>query len=133
MCHLLENSLVSWHSKKHASVTLSTTEAEHVVAGTCCAQIICMKQQFSDYIINLGAVSIRCDNTSAINFTKNPILHSRTKHIQVRNHFIIDHVEKGECVLEFVILSNQLAYIFTKPLPSKNFFFIRIGIGILND
>ena len=132
-CHLLGNALVSWHSKKQASVALSTTEAEYVAAGSCCAQIIWMKQQLSDFGINLKTVPIKCDNTSAINLTKNPVYHSRTKHIEIRHHFIRDHVQKGDCLIEFVETSKQLADIFTKPLPKENFFFIRNELGILNE
>ena len=75
-----------------------------------------MKQQLSDYGIVLDHISIKCDNTSAINLSKNPVLHSRTKHIEIRHHFLRDHVLKGDCVLEFVDTKNQLADIFTKPL-----------------
>lgn len=75
---------------------------------------------------------IKCDYTSAINITKNPILHSQTKHIEVRHHFVRNHVEKGYCVLEFITSYNQHANIFTKLLPKENFFFIRTELGILN-
>ena len=69
-CHLLGNSLVSWHSKKQNSVALSTAEAEYVTTGSCCAQILWMKQHLSDFGVNLGTVPIMCDNTSAICITK---------------------------------------------------------------
>lgn len=130
---MLGNALVSWHSKKQASVALSTAEAEYVAAGSCCAQIIWMKQQLSDFGIDLKTVPIKCDNTSAINLTKNPVYHSRTKHIEIRHHFIRDHVQKGDCLIEFVETSKQLADIFTKPSPKENFFFIRTELGILNE
>ena len=81
------------------------------------------------YIFNY--ILIKYDNTSAINFTKNPILHSRTKHIEIRHHFIRDHVQKSDCVLEFVETNKQLADIFTKPLPKENFFNIRRELGII--
>ena len=86
-----------------------------------------MKQQLSDYEIFLDNIPIRCDNTSAINLSKNPIQHSRTKHIEIR-----DHVQKGDCVLEFVDTKNQLADIFTKPLPKETFFAIRGELGPLD-
>ena len=86
-----------------------------------------MKQKISDYGIFLDHIPIRCDNTSAINLSKNPIQHSRTKHIEIR-----DHVQKGDCVLEFVDTKNQLADIFTKPLPKEVFFAIRRELGILD-
>jgi len=134
-CHFIGSALVSWHSKKHNSVTLSTAEAEYIFAGSCCTQILWMKQQLSDYRIILDHIPIRCDNTSAINLSKNPVLHSRTKHIEIRHHFLRDHVQKKDCVLKFVDTKNQLADIFTKPLPKETFFAIRreLGLSDIND
>jgi len=66
-CHLLGCSLVSWHSKKQACVALSTTEAEYIVAGSCCAQSIWIKHHLEDYGIHLDSIPLRCDSTSAIN------------------------------------------------------------------
>nr|KYP40118.1 Copia protein [Cajanus cajan] len=132
-CHLLGSALVSWHSKKQACVALSTAEAEYIAAGSCCAQILWMKQQLRDYGTELNKIPLRCDNTSAINLTKNPILHSRTKHIEIRHHFLRDHVQKNDCVVEFVETSKQLADIFTKPLPRERFNQLRIELGIINE
>ena len=131
-CQFIGSALVSWHSKKQNSVALSTAEAEYISAGSCCAQILWMKQQLSDYGILLDRIPIRCDNTSAINLSKNPVQHSRTKHIEIRHHFLRDHVLKGDCVLEFVDTKNQLADIFTKPLPKEVFFSIRRELGLLD-
>ena len=58
-----------------------------------------MKQQLTDYVVKLGVVATKYDNTSAINPNKNPILHSLAKHIDIRHHFIRDHVEKGNACL----------------------------------
>ena len=91
-----------------------------------------MTQQISDYGILLDYIPIRCDNTSAINLSKNPVQHSRTKHIEIRHHYLRDHVQKGDCVLEFVYIKNQLADIFTKPLPKETFFAIRRELGLLD-
>ena len=131
-CQFIGSALVSWHSKKQNSVALSTAEAEYISAGSCCAQILWMKQQLSDYGIILDRIPIKCDNTSAINLSKNPVQHSRTKHIEIRHHFLRDHVLKGDCVLEFVDTKNQLADIFTKPLPKEVFFSIRRELGLLD-
>ncbi|KAL3006578.1 hypothetical protein AAZX31_08G286300 [Glycine max] len=131
-CHFIGSTLVSWHSKKQNSVALSTTEAEYISTGSCYAQILWMKQQLSDYGLMLDHIPIRCDNTSAINLSKNPILHSRTKHIEIRHHFLRDHVQKGDCVLEFVDTKNQLADIFTKTLLKENFFAIRRELGLID-
>jgi len=69
----------------------------------------------------IGCVPIKCDNTSAINLTRNPVLHSRTKHIEIRHHFLRDHVQKNDVSFEYVDTKDQLADIFTKPLPSEPF------------
>ena len=90
-------------------MALSTTEVEYIAAGNCCAQILWMKQQLEDYNIFLNHIPLKCDNTSVINLTKNPIMHSRTKHIEIR-----DHINKGNCEIEYVDTKHQLADIFTK-------------------
>ena len=129
-CHFLGRSLVSWFSKKQHSVALSTTEAEYVAAGSCCAQALYMKQQLEDFGIFLDHIPIWCDNTSAINLTKNPIQHSRTKHIEIRHHFLRDHVQKGDIVVEFIRSEDQLADIFTKPLQEDQFGRLRRELGM---
>ena len=98
---------------------------EYISVGSYYAQILWMRQQLSDYGLMLDHIPIPCDNTNAINLFKNPILHSRTKHIEIRHHFLRDHVQKGDYVLDFVETKNQLANIFTKPLPKESFFTIR--------
>jgi len=91
-----------------------------------------MKQQLSDYGLILDHIHIRCDNMSAINLYKKPILDSRTKHIEIRHHFVRDHVQKWDYVLEFVDPKNQLADIFTKLLPKETFFAIKRELGLLD-
>jgi len=106
-------------------VALSTAEAEYIAVGSCCAQTLWMKQQLSDFGLNLSKIPLLCDNTSAINLTKNPVQHSRTKHIEIRHHFIRDHVTNGDCEIQFVSTENQLANLFTKPLSKERFNFLR--------
>ena len=131
-CQFLGDKLISWSSKKQNSVALSTAEAEYVSIGNCCAQVLWIKQQLNDYGINFKTVPIKCDNTSAINLTKNPVHHSRSKHIEIRHHFIRDHVNNGDINVEFVPTENQFADIFTKPLEKIKFEFIRNDLGICN-
>jgi len=131
-CQFLGHALVSWTSKKQNSVALSTAEAEYIAASACCAQVIWMKNTLEDYGIHFKNIPIKCDNTSAICLTKNPIQHSRTKHIDVRHHFIRDHVLNNDVVLEFIDTKHQLADIFTKALNEDQFEFIRRELGMLN-
>ena len=113
-------------------MTLSTTEVEGITTGHGYAQIIWLKHQLLDYVIRLSKVPLYCDNTSAINLTKNPIQHSKTKHIKIRLHFIRDHVQKGDCEIKFVKTENQLADFFTKPLARDRFNKLRTELGILD-
>ena len=117
-CHFLGHSLISRFSKKHNSVALSTTQAEYIAAGSCCAQVLSMKQPLRDFGIYHDKIPIMCGNTSAINLLKNPIQHSRTKHIEIRYHFLRDHVQK-EDISFFFSTEKQLVDIFTKPLNEE--------------
>jgi len=74
-CQLLGNRTVSWFSRKQSTVALSIVEAEYVALGSCCSQILWIKRQLRDFGIEDSCTEIKCDNTSAINLTKNPILH----------------------------------------------------------
>ena len=89
-------------------------------------------QQLRDIGLEMKSIPIKCDNTSAISIAKNPVQHSRTKHIDVRHHFIRDHVEKGDVSISFISTELQLVDIFTKPLPEDRFNFIRLELGMLN-
>ena len=131
-CHFLGHSLVSWASKKQNSVALSTAEAEYVAAGSSCAQVLWMTHTVKDFGLEFKNVPIKCDNTSAINLTRNPIQHSRTKHIEIRHHFIRDHVQKGDVSIEFINTKHQLADIFTKPLSEDRFCTLRMNLGMID-
>jgi hypothetical protein len=89
----LRYSLVAWLSKKQGSISLSTTEAKYIVVATCCTQVLWMIQTLADLEVKYAAlIPIHCDNTSAINVTKNPVFHSKTKHIPIKYHFLREHV-----------------------------------------
>ncbi|KAJ9562397.1 hypothetical protein OSB04_007557 [Centaurea solstitialis] len=130
-CHLLGGKLVSWTSKKQNSVSTSTAEAEYVAARICCAQVLWLRNQLQDYDIQLSKIPIYCDNTSAIAIANNPVLHSKTKHIEVRYHFIRDHVMNGDIELHFVPTEYQLADLFTKPLDVTRFNMLLSELGMM--
>ncbi|GKC20581.1 hypothetical protein Tco_1022731 [Tanacetum coccineum] len=114
------------------SVAMSSAEAKYVATARCCANIVWMKSQLSDYDINYKMVPIFCDNTSAIAISNNSILHSRTKHIDIRYHFIRDHILKGDIELHFILIKYQLPDIFTKPLDEPTFTRLKAELGMLN-
>ena len=85
-----------------------------------------------DYGIKLDNIPIKCHNTSVINLSKNPIQHSRTKHIDIRYYFLRDHIQNGDISLEFVDTNNQLTDIFTKPLKEERLNFIKHNLGMID-
>jgi hypothetical protein len=81
--------LVSWLRKKQSSIYLSTTEAEYIAATSCCTQVLWMKQTLTDIQVEYDEpIPIYCDNTSVINISKNPMMHSKKKHIPIKYHFL---------------------------------------------
>ena len=94
-------------------MALSTAEAKYITVGHGCKKIILLKHQILDYGVRLSKVPLYCDNTSVINLTKNLIQHYKTKRIEIRHHFIHDHVQKGDCEIQFVKTEHQLAYLST--------------------
>ncbi|GKB96843.1 retrovirus-related pol polyprotein from transposon TNT 1-94 [Tanacetum coccineum] len=95
-CQILRGTLVCWSAKKQSSIAMSSAEAEYVAAVGCCAQVLWIKSQLADYDVIYDKVPIFYDNTSAIAISNNPVLHSRTKHIDIRYYFLRDHILKGD-------------------------------------
>jgi len=124
-CQFLGENLISWASKRQATIAMSTAEAEYISAASCCTQLLWMKHQLEDYPINANSILIYCDNTVAICLSKNAILHSRAKHIEIKHHFIIDYVQKGILDIQFIDTEHQWADIITKPLTVERFDFIK--------
>ncbi|XP_069149149.1 secreted RxLR effector protein 161-like [Solanum lycopersicum] len=131
MAHFLGSSLISWGTKKQNSVALSTAEAEYVAVAACCSQLLWIRQHLEDFGIHIKAIPLMCDNTSAVSVGKNPVHHKRTKHIDVRHHFLRDNVEKGNIVLTYCPTEEQIADIFTKALSKDQFEGNRLKLGML--
>jgi phage anti-repressor protein len=129
-CFYVGTNLVAWMSRKQASISLSTEEAEYIAAENCCTQLLWMKKLLCDYGFTQDTMVIHCDNTSAINISKNLVQHSRTKHIDIWHHFIRDLVKSREVALMFIPTENQLANILTKPLDGSRFESLRKAIDI---
>ncbi|KAJ9544166.1 hypothetical protein OSB04_023873 [Centaurea solstitialis] len=107
-------------------------DRKSTTAGICCAQVLWLRNQLQDYDIQLSKILIYCDNTSAIAIANNLVLHSKTKHIEVRYHFIRDHVMNGDIELYFVPTEYQLADLFSKPLDVTRFNMLISELGMLN-
>ncbi|GKE62826.1 hypothetical protein Tco_1513193 [Tanacetum coccineum] len=116
VCMFMGYCLISWFSKKQTALAISTTESEYVSAGKACQQALWMKQALVDYVVRLDDIPILCDNKGAIDFSKNPVQHSRTKHIEIRHHFIRVNIQKGNISIEKVSSEDNIADILTKLL-----------------
>jgi hypothetical protein len=127
----LGSGVFSWSSKKQQSVAQSSAEAEYVSAALATSQAIWLRRILED----IGekqedAVHLHCDNKSAIAMAKNPVYHSRTRHIAIKHHFIREAIEEGEVELKFCRSEEQVADIFTKALPKEKFQQFREALGV---
>ncbi|GJW21281.1 copia protein [Tanacetum coccineum] len=127
---LLGDRLVSWSSKRQKSATISSTEAEYIALSGCYAQVLWMRSQLTDYGFGFNKIPMYCDNKSAIALCCNNVQHSRSKHIDIRFHFIKEHVENGVIELYFVNTEYQLADIFTKALGRERIEFLINKLGM---
>ena len=118
-------------SKKQNSVSLSTAETEYIAVESCCSQLLWMKKVLTDYGISQDTMVVYCDNSSAIDISKNTTQHSKTKHIEIRYHFIRDLVERKIVCLEYIPIEHQNADIFTKPLDISKFETLRQVISVI--
>ncbi|GKD26658.1 retrovirus-related pol polyprotein from transposon TNT 1-94 [Tanacetum coccineum] len=119
------------NEEKQTALAISTIEAEYVSAGKACQQALWMKQALIDYDVRLDDVLIMCDNKGAIDLSKKPMQHSRTKHIEIHYHFLRDNVQKGHISIEKVPSIDNIANILTKPLKRELFNYLRLGLGMM--
>jgi len=129
-CQFLGENLISWARKRQETIVMSTAEAEYISTASCCTQLLWMKHHLEVYQINANSIPIYCDNTATICLSKNPILHSRAKHIEIKYHFIRDYVQKGILDIQFIDTKHQWADIFTKLLTVERFDFIKKNLNM---
>ncbi|GKC37642.1 putative ribonuclease H-like domain-containing protein [Tanacetum coccineum] len=131
-CQFLGKRLISWQCKKQTIVSNSTTEAEYVAAANCCGQVLWIQNQMLDYGFNFMNTKIYIDNESTICIVKNPVFHSKTKHIEIRHHFIRDSYEKKLIQVIKIHTDHNVADLLTKAFDVSRFNFLIASIGLLN-
>ncbi|GJV16239.1 hypothetical protein Tco_1361562 [Tanacetum coccineum] len=122
--------LTAYADADHAGCQDTRRKAEYIAMSGCCAQILWMRSQLTDYGFAFNKIPLYCDNRGAIALCCNNVQHSRSKHIDIRHHFIREQVEKGMVELYFVTTDYQLADIFTKTLPRERFEFLLPRLGM---
>ncbi|KAJ9553888.1 hypothetical protein OSB04_017933 [Centaurea solstitialis] len=132
-CQFLGGRLVSWQCKKQTTVSQSTTEAEYIAASQCCSQVLWIQNQMQDYGLSFLQTPIYIDNNSAISIVNNPVKHSKTKHIEIKYHFIRDCNEKKLIQVLKVHTDDQYADLFTKAFDVGRFTFLVTGVGMMNS
>ncbi|GKC86149.1 putative ribonuclease H-like domain-containing protein [Tanacetum coccineum] len=127
-CQFLGSRLVSWQCKKQTIMANSTTEAEYIAASHCCGQVLWLQNQLLDYGYNFMRTKIHIDNESTISVIKNPVSHSKTKHIEIRFHFIRDSYEKKLIEMVKIHTDNNVADLLTKAFDVTRFEFLIASI-----
>ncbi|GKE43737.1 putative ribonuclease H-like domain-containing protein [Tanacetum coccineum] len=131
-CQFLGKRLISWQYKKQTIVANSTTEAEYVATANCCRQVLWIQNKMLDYGFNFMNTKIYIDNESTICIVKNLVFHSKTKHIEIRHHFIRDYYEKELIQVIKIHTDHNVADLLTKAFDVSRFNFLIASIGLLN-
>lgn len=128
------NGIISWNSEKQKCVSLSTTESEYVAASNATKELIWLKRMFNELLSQKSnVIEFFMDNQSAIRLIKNPEFHKRSKHIDIRYHFIRTKFEEKLFNLEYINTNEMLADIFTKALPFARFAELRKKMNVIGQ
>nr|GEX43685.1 copia protein [Tanacetum cinerariifolium]GEX49495.1 copia protein [Tanacetum cinerariifolium] len=125
--------LMAKASNEQTALAISTTKAKYVSAEKACQQALWMKQALVDYGVRLDDIPIMCDKKGVIDLSKNPVQHSRTKHIEIRHHFLHDNVQKGNISIQKVSSDDNITGILPKPLKCEPFNYLRLGLGMMEQ
>jgi hypothetical protein len=121
-CFSLGSTMISWQSRKKSSIALITSKEEYIAACSTSCEAIWNRKLLTDlFELGMEATAILCDNQSYIKMTTNPVFHDRSKHIEIRYHYIRDMVHRGSLKLQYVSTDEQVADVLTKLLSRVKF------------
>ena len=131
-CFSMGSSVISWFSRKQSCVALSTAEAEYVAACSGSCEAVWMRKLLFDlFDLQLDATCIHCDIQSRVKLSENPSFHDKSKHIEIKYHYIRDMVQRGVVKLQYVATEEQIDDVLTKPLARVKFEYFREKLGVL--
>ena len=124
--------MISWQSRKQSSIALSTAEAEYIAACSASCEATWLRKLLTGLLdIEMKATLILCDNQRCIKMTENPVFHDKSKHIEIRYHYIRDMVQRGALKLQYISTDEQVVDVLTKPLSRIKFEYFRDKLGIV--
>jgi hypothetical protein len=133
-CFSLGSSMISWSSRKKGSIAQSTTEAEYIAASDASKEAVWLRKLVSGLFGDkIEMTVVHCDNQSCIKLTENLVFHDRSKHIDMRYHYIRDLVQRKTVKLQYIATSEQVVDILTKPLTSRQFVQLRGKLGVVEN
>ena len=126
--------MISWSSRKQGSISQSTAEAKYIAESDACKEVVWLRKLlFNFFEGKLDSTIIHCDNQSCIKLSQNPVFHDRSKHIEMKYHFIRDLVERGALKLQYIRTDEQIVDILTKPLSASKFVYFRDKLGMAEN
>ena len=115
-------------------MALSTAKPEYIVASDDSKEAIWLRKLLAHLFGDvLETTVIRCDNQSCVKLFENPVFHDRSKHIEMRYHYLRDMVQKGAISLQYIPIEEQIVDVFTKPLTAVKFLYFRDNIGMAEN
>ena len=131
-CFSMGLGVISWFIRKQSCVALSTTEAEYVAYYSASCEVVWLRKLLSNlFDLQLDATCIYCDNQSCVKLSKNLVFHDKSKHIEIKYHYIRNMVQRGVVKLQYFATDEQIGDVLTKPLDRVKFEYLREKIGIL--
>jgi hypothetical protein len=126
--------MISWLSRKHTSVALSTSEAEYITASVASHEAVWLQKLLTGiFDLELEPNLIHCDNQSCVRPTENHVFHDRSKHMEIKYHYIWDMVQRGFVELQYISTDKKIADILTKPLSRVKYEYFRDKLGVLSN
>jgi hypothetical protein len=133
-CFTRGSAMVSWCSRKQSSVALSTTEAEYIALSVAVREVVWLLKILTDlFDREMDPTIIHCDNQSCVKLSENPVFHDKSKHIEIKYHYIKDMVQRKTVHVQYLSTHEHIADIFTKPLAKTKFEYFREKLGLMEN
>jgi len=126
--------MVSWCSRKQNFVALSTVEAEYIALSMAAREVVWLHKLLTDLFDHeMDPMTIHCNNQSCVKLSENPVFHNKSKHIEIKYHYIRDMVQRKEVHVQYLSTHEQIADIFTKPLAKTKFKYFHEKLGLMEN